>query len=867
MRYLLILLFFPALSFSQTCWECIIASKNYESQTALDICSKVQDPSKEEREVINFVVGRLVLDKKEFTRAIYHLEKSLSSQDTLFLALVNGLIGDSYLEMKDYSNALKHYQTATNFAIHTNFEVYFLSKQGFCYSLLNNTEEHKKISSLLRFKDRFLSSPFSYNHRENCEEYDSISYIANATRLIEGPYGVGIYKGKQIELTPFIELYTELFKNAIEYGGESTYSDHKRITKYTWNHLVLKERLKQHNKGFCLSVNESEFWAYMMGEKGHNLNPVIESSFSDDEGKFRKDWLLDRIHELEKEDNSLWEETKQELVMTAQKEKLELLLSYGIYVTAYEINDFAAAQSEKLVVESLETTFENGEFVQDIDPNILRDFYLKNQFSPEYRYETERHIDIINIPFVFTEKDSSLLFNEMKILKTEFEKAASDSLFVTTHSNTKYVGYNVYHPGYETNTMISNTYPHQLQPVFNKAKKGQVVGPFWDENTMWIAKVGEPKNVLVTARHILIASQKDNKREQQLALAQSILKKVNQDNFEEYVSKYTNDPGSIETGGVYSNFYPEMMVAPFAEYCSKAKIGKIGMVETDFGFHIIEVLERKKVNYPKILVVRKELKVTQEKIEEKKQEYQVLIDKINSELKDIKVEDKLDYYSKLLNEDHQIYTFEIKEENPELDFYNEIEQQLLQFAYTSAPHTAGNAVFDEQSNQLLIPILTGVFNGKPNYEQVYESVKRHYQIALLSDSISEKMKDYTEIETIAKALGVKFFTDTYSRDHPHSYETLSKLTLYQQYFLLIPSVMNQVLNQTDVNQLFFIKSRYGLFIGKIIEKEMEPITEESLANTKEFLLGLLEQQIIQSEEVPDGKTVYNYPLFQLNLRK
>ena len=65
--------------------------------------------------------------------------------------------------------------------------------------------------------------------------------------------------------------------------------------------------------------------------------------------------------------------------------------------------------------------------------------------------------------------------------------------------------------------------------------------------------------------------------------------KINKDNFTEYVNKYSEDPGSKSTGGVYENFLDFEMVPQFSKFAVEKPIGTIGMVTTDFGIHIIEV--------------------------------------------------------------------------------------------------------------------------------------------------------------------------------------------------------------------------------------------------------------------------------------
>jgi peptidyl-prolyl cis-trans isomerase D len=54
------------------------------------------------------------------------------------------------------------------------------------------------------------------------------------------------------------------------------------------------------------------------------------------------------------------------------------------------------------------------------------------------------------------------------------------------------------------------------------------------------------------------------------------------------VSKF--DDSSAQQGGDY--FGPNQMVKPFNDFVFNNGIGKVGLVETDFGFHIIKITDK-----------------------------------------------------------------------------------------------------------------------------------------------------------------------------------------------------------------------------------------------------------------------------------
>lgn len=80
--------------------------------------------------------------------------------------------------------------------------------------------------------------------------------------------------------------------------------------------------------------------------------------------------------------------------------------------------------------------------------------------------------------------------------------------------------------------------------------------------------------------------------------AEELLKKATKDNFADLAKENSKDTGSAVNGGDLGWFTKELMVAPFAEASFKGKKGEIypEIVETDFGYHVVFVKDKKSEN-------------------------------------------------------------------------------------------------------------------------------------------------------------------------------------------------------------------------------------------------------------------------------
>jgi len=98
------------------------------------------------------------------------------------------------------------------------------------------------------------------------------------------------------------------------------------------------------------------------------------------------------------------------------------------------------------------------------------------------------------------------------------------------------------------------------------------------------------------AAHILItidAKASDAEKQAAKAKAEQVLQQVKQSptQFAQLAQKYSQDPGSAANGGDLGMFGRGMMVKPFDDAVFKLFVGEVsGLVQSDFGFHIIKLL-------------------------------------------------------------------------------------------------------------------------------------------------------------------------------------------------------------------------------------------------------------------------------------
>ncbi|SHF95811.1 peptidyl-prolyl cis-trans isomerase D [Flavobacterium fluvii] len=131
---------------------------------------------------------------------------------------------------------------------------------------------------------------------------------------------------------------------------------------------------------------------------------------------------------------------------------------------------------------------------------------------------------------------------------------------------------------------------------------GEIYGPYMFGKYYCISKsLGRKVGVNAKASHILIGyegSQTPNTKEKRTkeeakAKAEAILAQVNANPDSFLMLAFTaSDDSSSQQGGDLGFFGPNQMVKPFNDFVFANPIGKVGLVETPFGFHIIKVTDK-----------------------------------------------------------------------------------------------------------------------------------------------------------------------------------------------------------------------------------------------------------------------------------
>ena len=254
------------------------------------------------------------------------------------------------------------------------------------------------------------------------------------------------------------------------------------------------------------------------------------------------------------------------------------------------------------------------------------------------KYETDASRDIQFVEFkevASAEDEKAIEENFQKYLNgnVEFNNGVNDTIRsfrdVQEDNIENYVNFVAGSDVNYTDTYVSKSMlPAVAADTLYKLNVGEVYGPYKDNGvyklTKVIAEKQRPDSVKV--RHILIpfagaqsalpTVTKTNAEAKKTADSVMAVVKADRSKFPELVSELSSDQGSVSNGGEY-DFHPvTQMVKPFSDFEFNNNVGDIGVVETIFGYHVIEILDQtEKTRAIKVATIARNIEPSVESID------------------------------------------------------------------------------------------------------------------------------------------------------------------------------------------------------------------------------------------------------------
>jgi len=412
------------------------------------------------------------------------------------------------------------------------------------------------------------------------------SQIIQTVQSVSSKYDVGKIAGKSVSYTDFQEQVDKYSRISEMLSGTSSSSEQqqKQIRDAVWQNLLDENLFIKNAQAAGITVGKSEVVDLTSGE---NVSPVIASVFTDGNGNFSSESLVNFLQNVEDGDENakmIWNYLQQAVLTNQYYNKYNALFTNANIQNAIQVNRSIADNNTTADVEFVMVPFS---FATDstvvVSDKEISDYY--NNHKDFFKQNATRDIEYAVFQVVPSAEDIEAANNDFVKLYDDFATTDNVRAFLQRNSDTQWS--DRWYKGGDLRTVNADI------DAF-VAENNEGVSPVYSaNNTFYAARIMDsakmPENV--TIRHMMFQSNEDGQHLADSLLA--VLKKGG--NFTALAEEYSLDRNSAADGefgkiGEISqgtvSYLPNGFSAIF-----QAKVGEPFILKSNIATHIVEVTE------------------------------------------------------------------------------------------------------------------------------------------------------------------------------------------------------------------------------------------------------------------------------------
>ncbi len=377
-----------------------------------------------------------------------------------------------------------------------------------------------------------------------------------------------------------------------------------QVANQVWNQQVRNLLLEKQYKELGIAIEDDQVVELI------KTNPYFsqDTLFQNEAGIFDEGRYLEFVADLQSNNPTgyqQWKLQEEAMVKAAKEQHYFNLVKASVYTTLSEGNYTYQAENDKVAIQYFQVPYSSiADSTITISKEEIKDY--ANTHKKEFKTEPQRSLQYVFFEEKPSPEDEENSKNEITALlekKITYNPATkiNDTVpgFRTTPNIADFVNANSDIP-FDSTFVAKNDLPVAFADSLSNLTIGAVYGPYRDGEYFKISRMMAKKpNGVAQASHILIGYKGALQaipsvtftKEEAKAKAQELFNSVtkNPDTFADLARENSTDLQTGRLGGNLGFFAEGDMVKPFSDFVFSNAVGKIGIVETDFGFHIIHV--------------------------------------------------------------------------------------------------------------------------------------------------------------------------------------------------------------------------------------------------------------------------------------
>ena len=427
--------------------------------------------------------------------------------------------------------------------------------------------------------------------------------------VISGVFdGAGAMSQEPVAIVGDEEVNIEQFSRRVDAVERNTGMTNVQAVNMVWDQIVTEYSFDQLQEELGLAVGRDHVENFISNSPGFKQ----DSRFQNALGEFDIIAFTDFINDSKRNNPEIyrqWQLQEESIQSSISKQLYTTMIRAGIYHTALDGKAAHALENDKISISYVKVPYSSisDSLVGVTDRDIKK--YI-NTHTADFEVEESRSIRYVVFDETASVDDNLAIENELKKLlepQVIFNEISESEEILPSFSQTDNLQEFIaeysevpYDETYQTRAQLG-TYANTLFEL----KEGEVFGPYKDGSQFKLSRmIDVDRGGSVKARHILFAYAGSQSASSEVARTKAEarleayrvlrLARAKGADFAELARTYSDGP-SKNRGGDLGFFKRGDMVEAFNDYAFASPIGSIGVVETDFGYHIIEVQEKEDV--------------------------------------------------------------------------------------------------------------------------------------------------------------------------------------------------------------------------------------------------------------------------------
>ncbi|SFR52411.1 MULTISPECIES: peptidylprolyl isomerase [Maribacter] len=398
-----------------------------------------------------------------------------------------------------------------------------------------------------------------------------------------------------------------------------------QVVNQVWENKVRQTILGEQFEDLGIGIEQDQIVDFLR-TTGYAQNPQFQNQNGQfDPNIFKQtvaDWKVNNPAQY-----SAWLQTENEIVQLAKEQTYFNMVKAGVGATLKEGELDYKLANEKMDIKYVRVPYTSiPDSTINVTKSEIADYVSKHK--EEYKQDPARDLQYVYFQEKPSEADQNAIKEEITKLLDDtveynsqtdrndtikgFRNTKDVTAFLDRYSDTKF----------DTIYKAKKNLPSSVADTLMSLNIGQIYGPYKDGNSYKISKmIARKPNGSVKASHILLAYTGATRanpavtrtKEEAEAKAKELLREAKKSGvvFAE-LARDNSDGPSAPNGGDLGYFQKGVMVPKFNDFAFNNNEGSIGLVETDFGFHVIKIDDKEDV--VQIATISREIVASEETI-------------------------------------------------------------------------------------------------------------------------------------------------------------------------------------------------------------------------------------------------------------